>query len=295
MRRKGAGEKIFISYRRSDTEGYAGRLSDSLTTYFGPGRVFRDVGSIEPGQDFIERIGDTIRSARAVLVMIGPDWLAAGDGERPRLFDSDDHLAAEIQAALENKLVVIPVLVQGAQMPREEELPPKLKLLTRRNAVSLTDEGWKADTTRLANILALDVSGSVAEKKLAALRIWVLLLLAGPMIFSFIAFSGVFDLGSLTEPTRQTLALVNALAIFTVFLLLTARATWFHASRVRYVWATVATGIAPGVATFVYYYLFNDSATAEHERFVFTVTSIMMTLMLALICLSGFKASDQLH
>ena len=128
---------IFISYRRSDTEGYAGRLQDALKAYFGAHRVFRDVGGITPGEDFKKKIEKSMESTGALIVLIGPDWLVSEDGNQPRLHESGDHLADEIRAALATKRVIVPVLVEGATMPREEDLPDDLTELSRRNAVSI--------------------------------------------------------------------------------------------------------------------------------------------------------------
>ena len=68
--------RIFISYRRSDAKGYAGRLADSLEKYFGNKRVFRDIEDIKGGAAFGEVIEENLKSADAVVVLIGPTWLS---------------------------------------------------------------------------------------------------------------------------------------------------------------------------------------------------------------------------
>lgn len=167
--------KIFISYRRSDAQGVAGRLNDSLGAYFGHDRVFRDIEDIAGGADFGDIIHGNLGSADALVVLIGPEWASTtdGDGQR-RLMDPDDWVAAEIGAALDSGTPVFPVLIEDTPMPRPEDLPPRLQPLLRRNAVTITDLRWHHDVTRLAKIVALDIPGSVAERRLDLVR-WLVL------------------------------------------------------------------------------------------------------------------------
>ena len=105
--------KIFISYRRDDARGTAGRLKDTLGKYFGDGRVFRDIDGINAGENFQKAISDTIESADALIVLIGPHWLNIVDenGQR-RLDDPDDLVSQEIGVALQKNIPVFPVLVE---------------------------------------------------------------------------------------------------------------------------------------------------------------------------------------
>ena len=66
---------VFISYRREDTAGYAGRLYDRLKAAF-PGRVFIDVGEILPGADFVQTIEQHIAGCAALIALIGANWTA---------------------------------------------------------------------------------------------------------------------------------------------------------------------------------------------------------------------------
>ena len=162
---RGKMQRIFISYRRGDTQWAAGRLADSLAAYFGDKRVFRDVESIAGGADFGEVIRHTLGSADAVVVLIGPDWLDARDGAgRRRLDEADDWVAREVAAALEAAVPVYPVLVEGTPMPRADELPESLRALTRFNAISISDGRWREDVTRLARIIALDIPSATARQ-----------------------------------------------------------------------------------------------------------------------------------
>jgi TIR domain len=153
---------IFVSYRRTDSAGTAGRLADRLSRHFGPGRVFRDIDSIEAGEDFEQAIGQALRAASAVLIVIGPRWLEASahDGSR-RIDDPLDYVRREIEIALSMPTPVIPVLVDGAGLPAGELLPESIRELTKRNAAELSDRGWENDTRSL--IEALESHGVRAE------------------------------------------------------------------------------------------------------------------------------------
>ncbi len=142
---------IFISYRREDASGFAGRLFDSLRDHFGKERVFMDVaGSIEPGIDFAEAIEGAVGSCEALIVVIGKDWLTCTDesGDR-RLDGKDDWIRLETATALRRNIRVIPVLVEGARMPGAEELPDDLKALARRQAIELSATRWDFDVEQL--------------------------------------------------------------------------------------------------------------------------------------------------
>src|SRR5277367_985603 len=115
---------IFISYRRDDAEGQAGRLYDDLVAEFGPDSVFMDVAAIQPGRDFRKAIDQSLSSCGAFLSVIGRGWLTAKDasGQR-RLDDSADFVRVETATALKRDIPLIPVLVQGASTPKAEQLP----------------------------------------------------------------------------------------------------------------------------------------------------------------------------
>lgn len=145
---------IFISYRRDETAGYAGRLADRLNEHFGEHEVFWDIDSIEPGLDFVEAIQRTVDSSEVLIVVIGRNWTTTTDvAGRQRLQNPNDYVRMEIAAALRRNIRVIPVLVQGASMPTADELPDELAPLTRRNAFELHDASWRDDVRRLVNSL----------------------------------------------------------------------------------------------------------------------------------------------
>src|SRR5690606_37851588 len=121
---------IFLSYRRDDASGWAGRLYEHLVRDSTADRVFMDIDAIDPGDDFREAIARTMEACDVVLVVIRPNWLNTRDefGNR-RLDDDADTHRAEIVAALEADVRVVPVLVGAASMPRTGDLPTPLRAL----------------------------------------------------------------------------------------------------------------------------------------------------------------------
>lgn len=146
--------KVFISYRRDDAAGYARAIYEELTERFPPERVFMDVDAIEPGLPFDEVIRNAVGQCEALLVLIGARWLAPGADGRARLEDERDFVRLEIAAALARNIRVIPVLLDGTQMPKESELPEPLRGLVWRNAIELSNTRFNADVGRLAEVLA---------------------------------------------------------------------------------------------------------------------------------------------
>ena len=119
--------RIFLSYRHEETEWQASWLAEMLVARFGEGVVFKDVDSIQPGDDFVEAITDAVGACEVLLALIGNQWLTiTGENERRRLEDPADFVRLEIEAALKRNVRVIPILVQGARMPRADELPDSL-------------------------------------------------------------------------------------------------------------------------------------------------------------------------
>jgi hypothetical protein len=148
------GNAIFISYRRDDTEGEAGRLFDDLTRAFGNENVFMDVAGIRPGADFRHAIGENVAHCGVLLSIIGPTWagITSADGKR-RIEDPNDFVALEIASALKREVPVIPVLVHGAHMPTPDQLPDSLKDLSYRNSVEISHARWNSDVQLLIQAL----------------------------------------------------------------------------------------------------------------------------------------------
>lgn len=142
--------RVFISYRRDDTAGRAGRLFDLLVARLGQGNVFQDVAVMTPGADFTRQVQAAIASSDAVLVVIGPDWLTLGaTGGGRKLDEPGDYVRGEIGAALSADVPVVPVLVGNAEMPAGDDLPDELRPLVHRHAVRLRDDSWHQDVEEL--------------------------------------------------------------------------------------------------------------------------------------------------
>lgn len=145
---------IFISYRRDDSAGYAGRLYDRLVAHYGAERVFMDVEGIDPGTDFVDAIESAVTSCKVLIVLIGNEWLDIDDGSgRRRLDDPNDFIRIETSTALKRDIRVVPVLLDGALMPRADELPEELVGLSRRQAIEVRHKQWEASTGNLIEAL----------------------------------------------------------------------------------------------------------------------------------------------
>ena len=143
-----------MSYRREDTAYPAGWLYDRLARHFGRSQVFKDIDSIVLGDDFVEVITAAVGSCDVLLALIGDRWLTVtGQDGRRRLDNPADFVRLEIEAALTRNVRVIPILVAGAQMPREDQLPASLAKLARRQALELSPSRFESDTRRLLRVL----------------------------------------------------------------------------------------------------------------------------------------------
>lgn len=153
--------RVFLSYRRDDSADVTGRIYDRLVAQFGQTRVFKDVDSIPAGADFRAALHDAVDRCEVVMVVIGPRWLTATTGGVRRLDDPGDFVRIEIAHALDRKLPVVPVLVGGAAMPAERDLPPTLSALAFRQALVVRpDPDFHRDVDRL--IVALSEAGAAA-------------------------------------------------------------------------------------------------------------------------------------
>ena len=139
---------IFISYRRDDAAGWAGRLSADLREGLRGTPVFMDIDAIPPGVPYDDYIAQAVGSCDVLIALIGPHWLTVTDkAGRRRLDDPADLTRLEILAALQRNIRVIPALVGGAEMPAADELPDALKPLGRRQAYELADHRWNEDSS----------------------------------------------------------------------------------------------------------------------------------------------------
>ncbi|MFG6105354.1 SUMF1/EgtB/PvdO family nonheme iron enzyme [Leptothoe sp. EHU-05/26/07-4] len=146
---------IFISYRRSDSIAETGRIYDRLVTAFGKDRVYKDVDSIPLGSDFAEELDKAVGQCQVLLVIIGKTWVSATevDGAK-RLDNPDDFVRIEVESALKRNIPVIPVLLEGASLPKRMQLPESLHKLARRNGTQVGyDPRFHADMDRLVKAI----------------------------------------------------------------------------------------------------------------------------------------------
>ncbi|WP_395647382.1 SUMF1/EgtB/PvdO family nonheme iron enzyme [Terricaulis sp.] len=159
-------EAIFIGYRRDDTADVAGRIYDALERKFGRDRLFKDVDNLRPGADFGAYIKSVLPRCQVALILIGPGWLDARDeaGAR-RLDDPNDWVRVEVETALATPgLDVVPVLVNGARMPKSDELPATLHPLLRRHAAVIRrDPDFRDDVGKLSAALSASVKTGLLD------------------------------------------------------------------------------------------------------------------------------------
>jgi hypothetical protein len=151
---------IFISYRREGNAIYAYRLHDFLLrgvaddSGFAEDQIFMDIDTIAPGDDFGEVIAEAVAKCDVLLAVIGKEWTTVKDERgRRKLSNAADWVRLEIEAALNRKIPVVPVLVDRAAMPKKAELPKSMEKLAHRNAIALSDSRWRDDVGRLLTSL----------------------------------------------------------------------------------------------------------------------------------------------
>lgn len=146
--------RICLSYRRSDSADIVGRIYDRLAARYGAEAVFMDVADIPYGADFRKHIQSVLKEAHVLLAAIGPGWLRQQEADVAKIHDRRDPVHVEIQTALRQRILLIPVLVDGAVMPRAHELPHNLRDLAYRNAISVSSGvDFEADIQRLLIVL----------------------------------------------------------------------------------------------------------------------------------------------
>jgi hypothetical protein len=152
--KSGQTNRVFICYRREDSAWVAGRVHDELVRRLGTGMVFMDVDSIEPGRDFMEATMAAMSSCDFVLVLIGPRWLQITTETGIRRLDApDDYVRTELEAALALGKRIIPLLVEGAAMPRPDQLPVSVTDLARRHAVRIEHGGFHEYMSNLLHVI----------------------------------------------------------------------------------------------------------------------------------------------
>ena len=150
---------VFISYRREDAGPYARLLKMQLSERLPDAQAFMDLDSIEAGRDFAEAIECALLSCSVLVALIGPRWLELTDEDGSRRLDNpEDYVRFEIRTALARCERVIPVLVDGARMPRQHQLPADLRKLARLNALEMSYSRFEYDEGRLLTVIQRVVS-----------------------------------------------------------------------------------------------------------------------------------------
>jgi hypothetical protein len=145
---------IFISYRREDSSGHAGRIYDRLAVSFGRKDIFRDIDHIRYGEDFIEAINKAVGSCKALIVIIGPQWLTIKDKQGQRRLEKPyDFVRIEIESALSMGIPIFPVLVGGASMPDADILPSGISGIARIQAIEVSESRFDYDVECLVKEL----------------------------------------------------------------------------------------------------------------------------------------------
>jgi hypothetical protein len=150
MTAAGQAHRVFINYRRQDTAFPAAWLYQQLIEHFGQSYVFKDVDSIRPGENFAKVVVGALESCHTVLVVIGQRWLSIADGGAYRRIDMpNDLVRIEIETALRHDVAIIPVLIEGARMPRSDELPDSIAALADYNAIEISPTYFESSVRRL--------------------------------------------------------------------------------------------------------------------------------------------------
>lgn len=152
--------RLFMSYRREDSADVSGRIYDRLVAHFGEEAIFRDVDDIPMGVDYRAHLDDVLAGCDVELVVIGPRWLDSSDDSGQRRLDKpNDLVRLEVEAALGRGIPVVPLLVGGASMPAEHELPTAINRLAYRNATRVrSDPDFHTDMNRVVRGLEAHVT-----------------------------------------------------------------------------------------------------------------------------------------
>jgi len=180
--------KVFISYRRDDTKHIVGRIYDHLSDEFGDSNIFKDVDSIDPGENFLKKIEVSIKKCNVMLVIIGNNW-ATLNGEN-KINQDDDFVRYEISTALREGKEILPILVSEAPMPEKSDLPANIRELLDKNSLIIrSDPDFKPDLDKLIKYLDSRISNTFSLK-----RVITILLVASISLGSWIYYQETITL-----------------------------------------------------------------------------------------------------
>jgi TPR repeat protein len=158
--------KVFISYRRDDSAGHAGRVHDRLEREFGRDLLFMDVDAVPLGVNFVKVLSEEVAKCDVLLAVIGPNWLNARDEEGNRRLDNPhDFVRVEIGAALQRNIPVIPILLDGAKVPKPSQLPKELEELSLRNGLDVRHVSFHNDIDKLVRSLQGQLAEAAARRR----------------------------------------------------------------------------------------------------------------------------------
>ena len=183
-----------------------------MTQFFDVEDLFRDRESIGAGDNWRDSLTISLGSAKACLVIIGPNWLAAKDDQgRQRLFQDNDWVRSEIEMALsKSQIRLIPVLVEGATLPAEQDLPPSIQGLLDVQAKRLSEENWEVDSRELIRRLH-DVTGLT---KVRQRMISVLILIAIGVVYALVVAGVELSIGDAEIDTHLGYLAALAATVF---------------------------------------------------------------------------------
>jgi TIR domain len=148
-----AATGIFINYR-DDAAGWSVALDEELSRHFGRDNVFRASRSVRPSEDFHERILASVCGCAVLVALINPQWFARDSFGKRRIDAATDWVRREIAAALAVGVPVVPILLDGAPNPADEDLPEELAALGRRQYIRLHHRNAQEDLRRIVDELA---------------------------------------------------------------------------------------------------------------------------------------------
>jgi len=176
--------RIFINYRREDSEDFSGRLYGELEKHFGRDHIFMDIDNIPPGARIEDFIRKTLVQVDVVIVIIGKQWLSIEDGYKQRRIDKpDDFVQKEIALAIELKKIIIPVLVKDTKMPEHGQLPKSIKQLPEYKAIRIWHEDFRNVTKKLIKELETQIGNKGNSGKLITFGGSIIVLIFSIMFF----------------------------------------------------------------------------------------------------------------
>src|SRR5262245_46719259 len=157
--------KVFISYRRDDSSGYAHAIHTRLLQHFSKDQVFMDVDTMKPGVDFVRAIEKAVGECDVLVALIGKRWTGGESGGTSRFENTKDYVRLEVSTALARDILVIPVLVDGMTMPDEDRLPTPVQPIARRNAIEISNTRFSYDVDQLINAVRDILAATEAKRK----------------------------------------------------------------------------------------------------------------------------------